>query len=85
MRVSAKSGGHSFGSFGFGGEDGHLVIASDDLSAVTIQKDDTGRIQPGVRLGHVSTERYSQEKRQIPLGTCPGTCFVMPKSQDVCG
>ncbi|EFY84859.1 hypothetical protein J3459_017514 [Metarhizium acridum] len=71
VRVSAKSGGHSFGSFGFGGEDGHLVIALDQLNAVTVHTDGTARIQPGARLGHVATELYKQGKRAIPLGTCP--------------
>ncbi|KAK7419738.1 hypothetical protein QQX98_003110 [Neonectria punicea] len=72
VKVSAKSGGHSYTSFGFGGEDGHLIIELDRMYGVSLAKDGTAKIQPGARLGHVATELYNQGKRAISHGTCPG-------------
>jgi hypothetical protein len=75
MRVTAKGGGHSFGSYGLGGEDGHLVIELQQLNDVTVFENGTAKIQPGARLGHVSTELYKQGGRAIPHGACPGSVF----------
>ncbi|KAI8407779.1 hypothetical protein FOFC_10706 [Fusarium oxysporum] len=72
VRVTAKGGGHSFGSYGIGGEDGHLVIELQQLNNVTLFENGTAKIQPGARLGHVSTELYKQGGRAIPHGACPG-------------
>jgi hypothetical protein len=78
VRVTAKGGGHSFGSYGLGGEDGHLVIALQQLNKVTLFENGTARIQPGARLGHVSSELYEQGGRAIPHGACPGSAFPQP-------
>lgn len=75
VRVTAKGGGHSFGSYGLGGEDGHLVIELQQLNKVTLFENGTARIQPGARLGHVSSELYKQGGRAIPHGACPGSVF----------
>ncbi|KAJ3526722.1 hypothetical protein NM208_g11051 [Fusarium decemcellulare] len=72
VRVSAKSGGHSYGSFGFGGEDGHLVIVLDAMDKVTLNKDMSCTIQPGARLGRVASELFSFNQRALAHGTCPG-------------
>lgn len=73
VRVSAKSGGHSYGSFGFGGEDGHLVVVMDAMDKVTMNKDLSCTIQAGARLGHVATELFNNAfRRALPHGTCPG-------------
>ncbi|KAH8662493.1 chitooligosaccharide oxidase [Xylariales sp. PMI_506] len=73
VRVSAKAGGHSFGSYGLGGEDGHLVIELEQMHDVQLHKENnTATIQPGARLGHVSVELYNQGHRAIPHGACPG-------------
>ncbi|UQC82080.1 uncharacterized protein CLUP02_07566 [Colletotrichum lupini] len=71
VRVSAKSGGHSYISTGYGGEDGHLVINLDRMYSVTVASDGTAKVQAGARLGHVATELYNQGKRAISHGTCP--------------
>ena len=71
VRVSAKGGGHSFGGYGFGGEDGHLVIALDGMQGVDVKGDNTTIIRPGTRLGVVATELYRQGNRAIPHGWCP--------------
>ncbi|KAK5989210.1 FAD-linked oxidoreductase subF [Cladobotryum mycophilum] len=72
VRVSAKSGGHSYGSFGYGGEDGHLVIELDRMNAVTLHENNTATIQSGARLGHAATELFKQGHRAIAHGACPG-------------
>ncbi|KAF0645394.1 hypothetical protein FPSE5266_09917 [Fusarium pseudograminearum] len=72
VRVSAKSGGHSYGSFGYGGENGHLVIVVDAMDTVTLNKDMSCTVQAGARLGHVATDLFQFGKRAIPHGSCPG-------------
>lgn len=72
IRVTAKSGGHSYISSGFGGEDGHLIIELDRMYKVTLAQDNTAKVQTGARLGHVASELYKQGKRALPHGTCPG-------------
>lgn len=71
VHVNAKSGGHSYTSSGFGGEDGHLVINMDRMYSVTVASDGTAKVQAGARLGHVATELYNNGKRAISHGTCP--------------
>ncbi|KAH7165424.1 hypothetical protein EDB81DRAFT_639478 [Dactylonectria macrodidyma] len=70
--VSAKGGGHSYGSTGFGGEDGHLVIVLDRMFGVTLGENGMARVQPGARLGHVAVELFNQGRRAIAHGSCPG-------------
>ena len=71
LRVTPKAGGHSFASFGLGGEDGHVVIALDRMYNVTLQ-DTTAIVQPGARIGHVATELHRLGKRGFAHGSCPG-------------
>ncbi|KJZ69717.1 hypothetical protein HIM_10886 [Hirsutella minnesotensis 3608] len=70
FRVSAKGGGHSFGSFGLGGEDGHLVISLGRMRQVMVHDNHIAKVQPGARLLHVATELYRQGRRAIPHGSC---------------
>ncbi|EFR04249.1 glucooligosaccharide oxidase [Nannizzia gypsea CBS 118893] len=72
LRISAKGGGHSSGSYGLGGENGHLVIDFEQMDQVTLHDNHTAIIEPGARLGHVSVELFDQGRRAIPHGTCPG-------------
>lgn len=73
IKVSPKGGGHSYASFGLGGENGHLMIELDRLSAVTVDSTtNVAAIQAGARLGHVFTQLYKQGGRAISHGTCPG-------------
>ncbi len=61
VKANAKCGGHSYGSFGLGGEDGHLTIEMDRMNKVTV--DNTtflATIEGGARLGHVASELYAQ-------------------------
>ncbi|KAK3334062.1 hypothetical protein B0T19DRAFT_483984 [Cercophora scortea] len=73
VKVNPKSGGHSYASFGLGGENGHLVIELDRMSKVTLDSTtNIATIQAGARLGHVFTELYKQGKRAFSHGTCAG-------------
>ena len=73
IKATAKCGGHSYASFGLGGEDGHLVIEMTRMNKVVL--DNTTGIataEGGTRLGHLAVELYNQGKRAISHGTCPG-------------
>ncbi|KAI8626371.1 Glucooligosaccharide oxidase [Xylariaceae sp. FL1651] len=72
-KVTAKCGGHSYGSYGLGGEDGHLVIQLDRMFAVKLNTEtNIATAEPGTRLGHLAVELWAQGKRAISHGTCPG-------------
>ncbi|KAK3350483.1 hypothetical protein B0H65DRAFT_506096 [Neurospora tetraspora] len=73
VKANAKCGGHSYGSFGLGGEDGHLTIELDRMNKVVL--DNTigiATVEGGSRLGHVASELYSQGKWAFSHRTCPG-------------
>jgi FAD/FMN-containing dehydrogenase len=71
--VTAKSGGHSYGSHGLGGEDGHLIVDMRGFKAVTLDAAaDTAIVGTGGRLGDVATALYNQGKKAMVHGTCPG-------------
>ncbi|AEO62186.1 uncharacterized protein THITE_2106069 [Thermothielavioides terrestris NRRL 8126] len=73
VKVNPKAGGHSYASFGLGGEDGHLVVELDRMDNVTLDSTtQIATVQPGARLGHVATVLYEQGKRAFSHGTCPG-------------
>jgi FAD/FMN-containing dehydrogenase len=83
VQVTAKSGGHSYGSHGLGGEDGHLIVDMRNFANVTVdQTAQTAVIGTGGRLGDVATALYSQGKQAIAHGTCPGYVHE-PKVQKV--
>lgn len=73
IKANAKCGGHSYASFGLGGEDGHLIIEMDRMNKVVLDNS-TGiaTVEGGSRLGHVAWELYNQGKRGFSHGTCPG-------------
>ena len=71
--VTAKSGGHSYGSHGLGGEDGHMIVDMRGFKTVTVDTAaDTAIIGTGGRLGDIATALYNQGKKAISHGTCPG-------------
>ncbi|CAI6340403.1 unnamed protein product [Periconia digitata] len=73
IQVTPKSGGHSYGSHGLGGEDGHLIVDMRNFANVTLNlAEQTALIGTGGRLGDVATALYSQGKQAIVHGTCPG-------------
>jgi FAD/FMN-containing dehydrogenase len=78
IKVSPKSGGHSYASLGFGGENGHLLVELDRMYGVTVDEvTQVATVQPGARLGHLATVLYDEYNRAIAHGTCPG-CVYFP-------
>lgn len=72
VAVSARGGGHSFGGFGSGGQDGSLVIDLSEMDSITSNpSDDSAEFGPGVRLGDVIKGLWKGGKRATPHGTCP--------------
>lgn len=72
LKVSARSGGHSYASFGLGGEDDHLIVDLTNLNSIEV--DPTTHIATvgaGARLGNVATSLYNQGGRAISHGSCP--------------
>lgn len=73
VKTNPKCGGHSYASFGLGGEDGHLTIEMDRMDLVKLDNvTGIATVQGGARLGHVAAELYAQGKRDFSHGTCPG-------------
>jgi len=73
LKANAKCGGHSYGSFGLGGEDGHLIIEMDRMNKVVLDNvTGIATVEGGSRLGHVASELYDQGGRAFSHGTCPG-------------
>lgn len=73
VKVTPKCGGHSYANFGFGGEDGHLMLELDRMYNVTLNgASGIATVQGGARLGHVASELYKQGGKAISHGTCPG-------------
>jgi FAD/FMN-containing dehydrogenase len=71
--VTAKSGGHSYGSHGLGGEDGHLIVDLRHFNSVTVdQAAHTAVVGAGGRLGNIALALYAQGKQATSHGTCPG-------------
>lgn len=73
VKTNPKCGGHSYGSFGLGGEDGHLILELDRYNQVVLDNvTGIAKVQGGARLGHVASELWDQGKRALSHGTCPG-------------
>jgi len=73
VKVTPKCGGHSYANYGFGGEDGHLMLELDRMNKVELDEE-TGiaTVEGGSRLGHVAAVLYELGKRDFSHGTCPG-------------
>ncbi|KAL2139814.1 hypothetical protein VTI28DRAFT_4669 [Corynascus sepedonium] len=73
VKATAKCGGHSYASFGLGGEDGHLVIEMSRMNKVVLDAESgVATAEGGTRLGHLAVELWNQGGRAISHGTCPG-------------
>ncbi len=73
VKMSPKSGGHSYAAHGLGGEDGHFMIDMKMFNSVSVDSS-TGIASVGVggRLGNIAQSLYSQGQRAFSHGTCPG-------------
>jgi len=71
IKVAARSGGHSYASFGLGGNDGQLVIQLDHMYGATLREDNVAVVLAGTRLGVVTETLFEQGRRGFSHGTCP--------------
>ncbi|KAK4700541.1 hypothetical protein P7C70_g5706, partial [Phenoliferia sp. Uapishka_3] len=71
VSVSARSGGHSYASYGQGGTDGALVIDLGAFKHISVdQGTGVATIGGGVRLGDIALG-LNELGRGLPHGTCP--------------
>lgn len=71
IKVSAKSGGHSYANLGFGGQDGQLIVQLDRMHDVKVNDRNYAEVDPGTRLGHLYLE-LNKAGRAVSQGTCGG-------------
>ncbi|KGO42334.1 FAD-binding, type 2 [Penicillium expansum] len=71
-KVQARSGGHSFGNFGLGGQNGAIVIDMKHFSQFSMDESTfIATIGPGTTLGNLDTELYNAGNRAMAHGICP--------------
>ncbi len=72
VKLSPRSGGHSYEAYSLGGQDGSLVLDLRQLNSTTIDKDaKTATVGAGVRLGDLATNIWNAGGFALPHGTCP--------------
>lgn len=72
LKVQAKSGGHSYASFSSGGKDGSMMISLESFSSVAVDQSGLVKVGGGVRLGNLADGIWTQGKKALSHGTCPG-------------
>lgn len=72
LKVQAKSGGHSYGSFSSGGKNGSVVIDLENFQGISVDANGVASVGGGVRLGNLALGIYNQSSRALSHGTCPG-------------
>ncbi|GAB0134294.1 hypothetical protein EsDP_00002672 [Epichloe bromicola] len=73
VHVQAKSGGHSYGNFGLGGQDGSLMI--DMVNFKDFEMDSAtwqATFGAGYKLSELDEQLHKNGKRAMAHGTCPG-------------
>lgn len=70
LKVQPKSGGHSYGAFSSGGQDGSIIMHMKNFDSVELDTNtNIAVVGAGVRLGRLADELYRQGKRAVPHGT----------------
>ncbi|KKY38675.1 putative glucooligosaccharide oxidase [Diaporthe ampelina] len=70
VKIQPKGGGHSYGAFSSGGQDGSLILYMKNFSAVHLDAEtNIAVVGAGVRLGQLATELFRQGRRAVPHGT----------------
>lgn len=70
LKVQPKSGGHSYGAFSSGGQDGSIIVHLKNFDSVELDTStNIAVVGAGVRLGRLSSELFRQGKRALPHGT----------------
>ncbi|KAK3331584.1 hypothetical protein B0T19DRAFT_490219 [Cercophora scortea] len=72
VKVQAKSGGHSYGNYGLGGDDGAIAIDLVNFQDFSMDnKTWKATIGAGTRLGDVTKRLHEHGNRAIAHGVCP--------------
>ncbi|CAE6520834.1 unnamed protein product [Rhizoctonia solani] len=71
VAVVGRSGGHSYASYGVGGQDGSLVIDLSKLKSISFDGQGNVKVQTGNRLGDIAQALWDNGQRALPHGTCP--------------
>ncbi|KAF7309498.1 Reticuline oxidase [Mycena indigotica] len=72
VKVQARSGGHSYGNYGLGGEDNAVVVDMVNFQQFSMDKNTwKAKIGSGTRLGDVTKKLHDAGGRAIAHGTCP--------------
>ncbi|GAA5886806.1 hypothetical protein JCM6882_005897 [Rhodosporidiobolus microsporus] len=71
-KVSARGGGHSYASYGLGGDDGALVIDLGGFRNITVSGEGVATVGAGNRLGDIYLSLNEQGGWAVAAGTCPG-------------
>jgi FAD/FMN-containing dehydrogenase len=70
LKVQARSGGHSYGSYSTGGKNGAVMIDLQKFQAVSLDKNtNIATFGAGLRLGNLETA-LQPSGRALPHGTC---------------
>ncbi|KAF7523151.1 hypothetical protein G7054_g11872 [Neopestalotiopsis clavispora] len=74
ISVQARSGGHSYASYGLGGVDGAMIVDLQNFNSVTMASEDEDEVYVGggVRLGNMAQAIFDANNRALGHGTCPG-------------
>jgi FAD/FMN-containing dehydrogenase len=69
IKVTVKSGGHSYGAYGL---DGSMVIDMLEFQNVTVDSTtNIASVGAGIRLGNMASKLFALGGRALPHGTCP--------------
>lgn len=70
VKISVKSGGHSYAAYGLSG---YLVVDMIQFQTTTLNTSTKiATVGAGVRLGNMATKLNNLGQRGVPHGTCPG-------------
>ncbi|RPA75529.1 FAD-binding domain-containing protein [Ascobolus immersus RN42] len=70
IKLSIRGGGHSYGAFAFGGEDGRLMIDMERFQTISYDEStEIATVGAGVRLGNLASKLLGHG-RAIPHGAC---------------
>ncbi|CAE6495684.1 unnamed protein product [Rhizoctonia solani] len=72
VAVVGRSGGHSYASYGVGGQNGSLVVDLSKLKAVSFDGRGNANIQTGNRLGDIAQALWDNGQRALPHGVGSG-------------
>lgn len=70
LKVQAKSGGHSYASYGLGGKNGAMSINLESLQTIQLDKaSGIATVGGGVRLGNLADGIWNQGQAALSHGT----------------